>query len=187
MKDWFPVGIAIISALGALAAASISSRAAARSRNAEAQANRLLEQEKRLIASRTDVFENLVELLMLLWDPAQQRSPSPRHSQKVHDLTQRYLHWVQIYGSDDALRASGRMMQATYHGAPGLIFMRLSGDLLTIVRREVGDPTTSATSVDLLATRMNDVYTNREFHAALTDPFEDVCDRYEWVPPWNTV
>ncbi len=130
------------------------------------------------------MFENLIEMLIKLWDKDKLNSQSPQDQHEISERLQRYLHWVQVYGSDEAVRASVRFMQTIYTEPPAEIVVRMSGELVTTVRRELGDSDTTITALEVMATRVSDAYTNDEYYAALTDPLETVFARYEWTPPW---
>jgi hypothetical protein len=185
--DWVPVIVAGVSAAGALGAAVVAGVAASRTKAAELGATKAVELEKRLSSSRTEVFEPLVEAVGRLWDHIATGKPMdpPTFEQIAGAPIRRFTHWVQIYGSDDAVRASLRFMQGTYGGAPPLVLVRLLGDLIVAARRELGYADTEIRAVEVLAMRITDAYTSPEYYADLTDPLETVCARHGWRPPWS--
>jgi hypothetical protein len=185
VRDWIPVVIAGVSALGAVLAAAIAGRSAARSKDAELQAGRLLELERHLSTARTAVFAELIEVLMNVMDLAKSGVQSQRQQDALNAKMTRCLHSIPVYASDETVRAIIRFMQATYADAPGEIVLRLAADLLVTVRRELGYPRTTILPVEMLATRINDAYADDATHAALTDPLEQVFARYQWTPPWQ--
>jgi len=167
-----------------VAAAIVASRSAARSKAAELQATRTLAPEHR----RAEVFEGLAEAIEEVWQIVRSGKASPGRFEKGPLVAiRRFMHWVQIYGSDEAVRASNRYMQAIYHDVPPIISMRLMGELLVVARRELGLPDTGIEPVDVLAFWVTDVYDDAQAHADLTEPIERVYARYNWTPPWASV
>ncbi|HEY5014199.1 MAG TPA: hypothetical protein VIK61_16060 [Acidimicrobiia bacterium] len=92
-------------------------------------------------------------------------------------------YWIQIYASDEVLFALRTWMQAAFGDAPPGVSMRFLGELLLAIRRDVGDPTTSATVVDLLALKINDIY-SVGLAATLALPEDQFLASHDWVPPW---
>jgi hypothetical protein len=185
MSGWATPAIAAgIPAAGALVAAVVAARSAARTKAAELQATRVLEPERR----RAEVFESLIEAFDQMWqitrsgkasNPAAfERGPLP--------VIQRFMHWVQMYGSDEAVVASHQFMQAIYHEPPPNVLMRLMGDLIVVARRELGYPETNIGPVEVLGMWITDIYTDAQIYSDMTDPLDRVFARHKWTPPWPT-
>lgn len=180
MREWIPVIVSVVAASGAITAAVASSRAAARS-------SRIMELERRLSESRAQVFEPMVEALLRIWDlTASGRSGDEKAYEEAagQDL-RRFVHWVQIYGSDDSVMVAHRFMQALYHDPPPNVVMRLIGELVLVARRELGYADTEITPIELLGMRITDVYTDANIRADLTLPLDEVFTRHSWTPPWS--
>ncbi len=115
MATWIPVLAACVPAL-------IAGYYANRARTAELEAQRLLELERRVAASKGKVFEELVEAITLFWNEVPKRGgePIPPEWFEEHVLPhlKSFTDWVQIYGTDDSVRLYHRYMQATYADAP---------------------------------------------------------------------
>ena len=186
MSSWIAIVVAVVSAAGAIAAAIVAARSAAKTKQAELQAARLLDAEKRLSGLRAEVFEPLVEAIGRLWDAIskKQKIDAQAFDQIAGNDIRRFTQWVQIYGSDEALEAALRFMQATYNPPPEMVLVRLLGELVVAARRELGYPDTRIGALEVLAMRISDAYTNSAYRADLTDPLEIVFARNGWTPPW---
>lgn len=181
-----PLLAAGIPALGAVVAAGYAGREARRSKAAELQASRILDLERRLSESRQKVFEPMVEALGRFVDSigqGQNADPDTLKEILLDDLF-RFAHWVQIYGSDEAVHATMHFMQALWAQAPANILIRLQGELILAARRELGHPSTEVKPVENFAMRINDAYTDMAWRADLSDPIDVVFARHKWTPPW---
>lgn len=187
MGVWIPVLVALVSAVGAATAAVIAGRSASRTKAAELAAARILDLERRQSQSRAEVFEPLIEALFRVWEIAKDDAgdDADRFEREVGADLRRFIHWVSIYGSDDAVRMAQRFMQASYHDPPPHILIRMIGDLIVTARRELGYADTGIGPLEVLGMRINDVYDDEVTFRVLTDPFEVVAARLGWVPPWT--
>ncbi len=187
MTIWIPVIVASLSALGAVVAAAIAGRSAGRTKKAEIEASRIVELERRVSISRAEIFEPMVAALLRVWDLTSdgQTGDADAFEEAAGADIRRFMHWVQIYGSDEAVRVSLRFMQAIYHSPPPNIVMRLIGELIVVARRELGYPETDITALEVLGMRITDVYTDPEIYADLTQSLPRVFARYDWTPPWT--
>jgi hypothetical protein len=187
MGTWIPVFVALVSAAGAATAAVIAGRSASRTKAAELAAAQLLDLERRQSESRAEVFEPLIEALFRLWEIVKDDAAEDvdRFEKEVGAHLRRFLHWVSIYGSDDAVRMALRFMQSSYHAPPPQIQIRMIGDLIVTARRELGYADTDIGPVEVLGMRINDIYDDEAMLRALTDPFEAVAAELGWVPPWT--
>jgi hypothetical protein len=182
MSDWVTPALAAgIPAAGAVVAAVVAARSAARTKAAELRATRTLAPEHR----RAEVFEGLAEAIEEVWEIVRSGKADPKTFEKGPLVAiRRFMHWVQIYGSDEAVRASNRYMQALYHDVPPVISLRLMGNLIIVARRELGMPDTEIGSVDVLGFWVTDIYDDPQVYADLTEPIEGVYARHGWTPPW---
>jgi hypothetical protein len=183
--DWLGPVLSGLAALGAIGAALIAGRFAAKTKEAELRAQRAMEIEKRLAASKEEIYTPMVEMLRQIIDSA---SPGGRHVQisekKLRETLSKFWTWVQMYGSDDALRASHRFSQALYSDPPPRIAMRYLHELLLSIRRDLGHPETEATLVDLAGLRVTDIH-QAQNKQALTMPEEELWARENWKAPWR--
>jgi hypothetical protein len=181
-----PVLAAGIPAVGAVTAAGFAAREARRSKAAELQATQILELERRLSEARQKVFEPMVEAIGRFWEHIASGKPLDEATTKaiVLDDIFRFAHWVQIYGSDEAVRATVQFMQALWVKAPANILVRFQGELIIAARRELGYRDTEIEPIDSFALRFNDAYTDQAWRADMTDPLEVVFERHDWTPPW---
>jgi hypothetical protein len=187
MDTWIPVLVALVSAAGAATAAVVAGRFASRTKTAELAAARILDLERRQSESRAEVYAPLIEALFRLWEIMKDGADADpeRFEREVLVDVRRFNHWVQIYGSDEAVRMSLRFMQALFHDPPTQVVIRMIGDLILTARRELGYPDTSIGPVEILGMRINDIYEDEVVLRALTDPFDVVAARLGWVPPWT--
>jgi hypothetical protein len=90
--------------------------------------------------------------------------------------------WVNVYGSDGAVRAYSRFLQAVPLSPPPDIQFRLYADFLLEVRKGIGDPHSTVDRMQVLGPRLAAL----SDPASLTDPDLDaVCRRLGWALPWN--
>lgn len=92
-----------------------------------------------------------------------------------------FSNWIGIYGSDESVRAFHNWMQAIYASPPVQVLLRLYGDFLIAVRKDMGYTKTSVERQHLLGMRINDIY---KYSDVVDSSFEDVCERLGWQPPW---
>jgi hypothetical protein len=113
LATWVPLIVAVLSAL-------LAGYFTNRSRSAEFQAQRILDLERRLAASKGEIFQPFIEAIGRFWERiAQDGDVPPNWAEKnVLPHFQRFGHWVQVYGSDDSARLYHRYMQAIFHDAP---------------------------------------------------------------------
>lgn len=184
MGSGIPVIVAVLSAAGAIAAAALAARSASRTKTAEIEAARVLQPERR----RAEIFESLVEALFSVWElTAAGKAGDAKAFEKTSGAAiRRFMHWVQIYGSDEAVTACLQFMQAIYHAPPPNVLMRLLADLVVVARRELGWPDTQIGPLEVMGMRITDVYTDAEIYADLTEPVARVFRRHNWIPPWTS-
>jgi hypothetical protein len=92
--------------------------------------------------------------------------------------------WITIYGSDETVEIYHNFMQAAFNQAPGLVASRLYAEFILATRRDIGYPDTSVTALQIMGMRVNDLYSEAEYHRAMDLSFEEPCRQEKWTPPW---
>jgi hypothetical protein len=185
MEIWLVVIPAILSLGGAVYSAWSANRA----RVSEAETARLRELEQRLSDRKIELYDGILKTLGDQLRPeAMKRTQSPKAGQAearlMNDLFG-FMNGVVIYGSDDVLDAFSRFKRAGGVNLPGVIAIRLAADFMLAIRRDLSGGTTRLTAVDMFGMRITDFDTNPELKEALSEPFELVCAKYGWIPPWS--
>jgi hypothetical protein len=181
MASWIPVVVAVLSAL-------LAGYFARQTKGAEIQAQRILELEKRIAASRADVFEPMVEAVGKFWERTAKTSgnlPDSWTEKNLLPAFSRFGHWVQIYGSDETVWLYHRFMQAIFADAPSTVIMRLLADLILAARKELGNPDSALNAVDIMGIRINDIYVNGVPMAWASLPESELYENEAWTPPWG--
>jgi hypothetical protein len=176
-----PVVVSLISAMGAIFAAILASRSAHRAKTSELREQRLGDMEARLAVRKADVYEPMVELMRRMLDPA---TAGKMDKQGVETFA-KFSTWVQIYGSDEAVRVFHKLMQAAYHEPPPEILMRYLAEFTLAIRRDLGHVDTGVGLRDLLGIRLKDIYElgDTEF---LEIPEAELAKRHSWERPWGS-
>jgi hypothetical protein len=181
MSEWTPLVASLLAALGSIGAAVMAGRSASRTRTAQSQAERTFELEKRLAASKAEVYEPMVELLRSMFDSF--RSNSPVDQQTMTETLSKFVAWLQIYGSDSAVRSFHKFMQASFHQAPTIVHLRLYAELVLAIRQDLGDPNTNVNTVELLGMRISDIH--ETFAPTLALDQAAFFAEEGWRPPWG--
>jgi len=185
MEIWAVVIPAILSLGGAVYSAWSASRA----RASEAETARLRELEHRLSDRKIELYEGILKTLGdQLMPQAAKQAKGPGAGQlenKLLDDLFGFMNKVVIYGSDDVLEAFSRFKRGGVANPPGLIALRLAADFMLAIRRDLSGGTTKLTAVDMFGMRITDFDTNPALKQALSEPFDLVCAKYGWVPPWS--
>jgi hypothetical protein len=181
--EWIPLVGAITAALGSVGAAAVAARHAANTRASQQYTERLVELERRLAGPKADTYQPIIDLFGRMLSPggAENLSSDPRTLEVLGE----FLTWVQIYGSDEVVRASRDFMQAAYAEAPAEAVMRLYADFVLTIRRDVGHRETELTVNDLLALRIKDLYDGMAGPMML--PQDELFASLHWDPPWRSV
>ncbi|MGH3761491.1 hypothetical protein [Actinophytocola sp.] len=164
--------VAVIAAVASVAAAVVAGRFAMASRRFEARLQRV----GQVSEHKREMYVPLVDMLERMFtsdDP-------PTVDELAHK--RHFDTWVNVYGSDGAVRAYSRFMQALPAQPPGDVQFRLYADFLLEVRKDMGDPSSSVDRLQILGPRLADL----KDRSSLTDPDLDaVCERAGWTPPWH--
>jgi hypothetical protein len=181
-SEWIPA----LSAVGAIAAAVVAGVFASRARRAEAREQRVLELERRLASHKAEVYEPMLEFFRKLFDAsvAGGGGSPPIAEEEMIETISRFATWIQIYGSDEAVRAFNRFMQAAYTEPPPQILMRLYGGLVLAARKDLGPSHTDIGIIELLGIRLKDAY-SPEFRDVFSVNEDELFGRYDWSPPWR--
>jgi hypothetical protein len=182
-STWVAFGLAAIPAVAAIAAAWLASRSARQARLAQADADHLQRLEQRLADHKREVYQPMIEFMGKMLDGAN-TPPEKVFKQKLTEFSR----WVVVVGSDEAVRAFRNMMQASFNDAPTPLYLRLYADFQLAARRDMGDPNTTLTPIDVMGMRINDLYSNHDDTAVfdvLTKPFAEVCSDHSWPIPWE--
>lgn len=179
---WALLTVAGITATASIGAAVVAAVFARRARATEAEAARLRSLEERLASAKADVYRPMIDMLRRSTQPLpQEKRPN---SKEILTKTAEFANWVSIYGSDEAVRAFHRLMQAFYTSAPGLVSVRLHSEFVLAARRDLGYPDTDLSALDVLGLRVNDVYKAQSSYDIGALSFLDLCRKYDWEPPW---
>lgn len=185
MPESLAVVAAIIAGLFAIVAAVVAGVFALMASRSTATNQRVLELEKRLATQRLEIYKPMLDALGAMMEPGDVKSQEKqRRQQNFMDAGKKFMTWVQVYGSDEAVRVYHRMMHASYASAPPLVLFRLYGQFVMAARRDIGDPATKVGIDDLLGTRIKDIYAgNMAEHMRLSD--DDFYRQVGWEPPWE--
>lgn len=180
--DWIPV----LSVAGSVAAAIVAGFFATQARRAESRERRIIELEKRIAAHKAEVYEPMLEFFRRLFDETVSEADSSTLSpEEMLETISKFATWIQIYGSDEAVRAFNRFMQASYTEPPPQILMRFYGELVLAARKDLGPHDTSIAIIDLMGIRLKDVY-DPGFRDVFAMKERDLFREYGWSPPWES-
>jgi hypothetical protein len=173
------VVLVTVPALASVGAAITAGVYARRSRLAETEAIRLRQLEERLSVKKIEMYE---PLLQHLGDLLTKKAGAEAASESV---VRQFMSLVVVYGSDDVLSAFTRFRTATASAPPAPVVLRLTADLFAAIRSDLAGAS-SATGLELVGMRINDIYApGGTLLGALVDPFDEVCKREAWTPPWK--
>lgn len=176
--------LSLIAPIAAIVAAVIAGLFAYRANQATIAHQRIVELEKRLATSRLDAYKPLMEAIAKYFTkdklPAQVER---RRNEQLLEALQDAALWIPVYGSDDTVKVFQRMMQVAFSGAPPPIMMRVYGEFMLSIRRDLGDAGTAVTLVDLLGIRINDIYSGG-LAADLRLSDAEYYRKHDWTPPW---
>jgi hypothetical protein len=120
----------------------------------------------------------MVELLRTVFDSI--GSGADVEPSQTREIVSKFTAWLQVYGSDNAVRSFHKFMQASYHNAPPAVLLRLYSEVVMAIRRDLGEPNTEVTLVDLLGMRITDIY--ETFAPGLQLDEQEFFGQNEWHP-----
>jgi hypothetical protein len=179
---WVTTLVSGLPAVAAIASAFLAGRFAKRARGAEIEAQRLRDLEARLAEKKYETYKPMIAMLgsAFLAANAKKNPADVVSAEKVSEFAQ----WISIFGSDDAVRAYRNFMQSAYNDPPAEISMRVYADFVLAARRDMGSPSSELTALEILGMRLTDLHSNPKFYDIASMPFEELCSRYHWQPPW---
>lgn len=182
-SDWIVLAVGLVASLASIAGAVLAANSARNARVTEKETARLQLLEQRLAQRKNEVYQEQIDLLGRMLGPVDQRTglDDAETMQKV----QAFSAWIGIVGSDEAVRAWSHLMQSTFHDAPPVVLLRLYAEFQLAARRDLGDPDTSLTAIELMAVRIKDLYDDPAYYAAMAAPFSEVCAANAWTIPWE--
>ncbi len=182
-SDWVVLAVGFLASVTSIAAAVIASLSAKGAHAIEREVARLQLLEQRLAQRKNEVYQDQIDLLGRMLGPADQRADLD-DSETLKKFNE-FSAWIGIVGSDAAVRAWSQLMQSTFHSAPPVVMLRLYAEFQLAARRDLGDPDTGLTAVELMAVRIRDLYDDDTYYSAMTLPLADVCAKAAWEIPWE--
>jgi hypothetical protein len=181
---WITLVVTAVPACASIAAAVIAARSARKAKLREAETERIRELENRISERKYETYRPMLQLVGDAFNVAKasQMTANPQMNvDKFSDFTT----WITVYGSDEALQAFHNFTLAAGYNPPPIVTLRLVADFILAARRDIGYPDTSVTAMQLVAMKMKDLYDEDESRLAMTLPFDEVCRRAGWIPPWS--
>jgi hypothetical protein len=186
--DVTPLLSAGIPAAFSLAAAFYAGSRASKVQKAGVEADRLRDLEQRLSEKKAEMYAPMIRALSLMLMSDEFRATLPddeRADKQLDSITSKFMAEAITYASDDALRAFSRFRLAGTASPPVPIIMRLVADFLIEVRKDVAGEATTAGALELLGARINDLFTEPELLAAVSEDLPTLAVRFGWTPPWE--
>jgi hypothetical protein len=194
--DWIAILIAVLAMFGSVLATIIASRSARADKRFEIQVNRLNEIQSRNSERKYEMYKPVIELFGQALSIGE---PSPLTDDERKKVFLDFTTWVSIYGSDGMMTAYHNLRQAIFmqmasinapaddsppkNDVPAAILARLYVDFILAIRRDIGYPDTKIGVREILGIRVDDLYSVDSM--ILTLPFEKLCEREKWTPPWT--
>jgi hypothetical protein len=176
VTEWIPVWVALIPTV-------LAGLFAYRTKRSEIRAQSRIEAERRIAVSRGETFEPLIERIGEMLDKIS-RGEDVSQAWTDEEFTPtllKFLRWVQIYGSDEAVWSAHRLMQGINNKPPSNVLPLLLADIILAARRDLANPETRVTLLDVLGLRITDIYE----HPWAAQSLEELCRSENWVPPWG--
>jgi hypothetical protein len=182
-SEWIVLAVGLLASLASIVGALLAANSARSARTTEQEATRLQFLEQRLSQRKNEVYQEQIDLLGRMLGTEDQRAGLD--DVDTMQKFQTFSAWIGIVGSDAAVRAWSHLMQSTFHAAPPVVMLRLYADFQLAARRDLGDPDTSLTAVELMAVRIKDLYDDSDFFMAMSLPISEVCALNDWEIPWQ--
>jgi hypothetical protein len=181
---WIAIAAAIIATLGTIVASAVAALSAKSNKRAELQAQRISELENRISERKYEIYKPIIEMLGDVLN--NNRQTAPLGSEEIVKRLHEFFVWVSIYGSDDSVIAYRNFQQAASNGVPPQIVTRLYADLVLAARRDIARSDTQIGPTEIIGMKVNDLYSSPEYYNVVALPFDELCKRYGWTPPWST-
>jgi hypothetical protein len=175
------IAIAAVPAAASIIAAVLASRAATRARTAEGEAARLRAAEERLAARKFELYQPMLSGFGNMMLPGN----ATKALSEVEAAMPSFLNFATVWASDEALQAFFRFRIASGAKPPTAITMRLIADFFVAARVDLSGMKTTATGLEVIGMRVNDLYEYPEYVEAFTMPFEKLAAKHEWAIPWE--
>jgi uncharacterized OsmC-like protein len=180
---WITILVAAIAACASIAAAVVAARSAQSTKRIEVESQRARELESRISERKFDTYRPVIEMFGDLTSGTRSSIVLANQEENVEKL-QDFATWINIYASDDAVVAYHNFIQAAYNGSPVMIAVRLYAEFTLAARRDIGFPDTKVAAIQIMGIRISDLYSEESYRQALTIPFDELCRREGWTPPW---
>lgn len=169
--------VATIAALASVSAAVVAGIFARSARQLEMRIQRSEKASERNIERKQEMYAPVIELIQHMFITDDQPTEEQLKKKNHFDL------WSKVYCPDDVLTAYSRFsMIGEGEYPPGEVQVRLYADLLLAIRKDLGDPYSNLTRLNLMGSSTG-LYADKYF---LTEPDLDrVCKRYGYTPPWK--
>lgn len=180
---WIAIAAAVIATAGTVLAAVLASRAERSSKQSEIQAQHIRELESRISERKYQIYQPMIEMLADALNTKVTKTALPPDEvlMRIH----KFSSWIVIYGSDLAVTAFQHFLQAIYNGVPPEIATRLYAEFVLAARRDIARSDTQIGALEIIGMRIDDLYTNADYYRLMTQPFEEICKRLQWTPPWS--
>lgn len=180
---WIAIIVAIIAAVSTIVAATVAAISARSSKRSEIQAQRISELEGRISERKYEIYKPMIEMFAdaLNTSSSKKNLDSDEVQKRLHD----FFLWVTMYGSDEAVIAYHRVTQGAFNDAPVEVTSRLYVEFFLAARRDIGRSDTQIGAAEIIGMKVTDLYTNSDYYQSMTEPLDEVCRRYNWVPPWT--
>jgi hypothetical protein len=180
---WIAILAAVIATLGTVVAAIVAARSAKADKRSELQTRKIAELENRISDRKYEIYKPMIEMLGEVLRA--NRETQPLDSDEIQKLIHEFSVWVSIYGSDDAVTAFHRFQQAAFNDVPSIVSIRLYAELVLAARRDIARSDTQIRPLEIIGMRVTDIYTDEAYYLAMTEPFDKLCERYNWIAPWS--
>lgn len=180
---WLGLLLGCVPVVAATIPAVFAGQYAKSAKASELEAQRLRELESRISERKYETYKPMIDLFgdMLNRDRAREILDTQEIPSRLHE----FATWASIYASDEAVRAFRDLMQASYANVPGPIFLRLYCEFVLAARRDIGRSDTQITPEDILGMRLTDFYSPGGLFQAMEEPFDELCRKTGWTPPWK--
>ena len=178
---WLPLIVAGVPSIIAAVAAVLASRSASKARKSEHAAEDARLRQQQISQAKTEMYQPMLETLRKMLDQTKAGTLDTSDPALLETIS-KFMAWVQIYGSDEAVVVYHKFQQAAFHSAPPEVVMYLYGRFILAARRDLGPPNTKATAGTLLGMRITDVWTSPA--ANYDKPELEVFRAANWTPPW---
>ncbi len=174
--------IAGIAAFATIIAAIIAAVSAISARRSDSQASRIRDLENRLAEKKYETYKPMLDMLQESIDKG--TTGQLLNNEDVKSKMSKFITWISIFGSDDAVKAFHNFRQASFSPPTALVFLRLYVEFILAARRDMGYADTKVTPAQIIGMRIDDLYKDGNADA-VTLPIDKVYEKFDWAPPWS--